>query len=61
MRFSQEEMTTAKRLRERGLAWNPHPGHYVWDENGLIEKSSPFQEGIYFILDLKHFCGVPAP
>jgi hypothetical protein len=27
----------------------------VWDENGLIEKPSPFQEGVYFILDLKHF------
>ena len=55
MRFSSEEIEGAKRMRESGLAWEPQPGHYVWDDRGLIEKPSPFQEGIYFILDLKHF------
>jgi hypothetical protein len=55
MRFTTALIDRAKALRTLGLAWDPKPGHYVWDENALIEKPSPFQEGVYFILDLKHF------
>jgi hypothetical protein len=55
MQFSAEEMQWAKHLRDLGLCWEPRPGHYVWDETGCIEQPSPFQEGVYFILDLKHF------
>jgi hypothetical protein len=55
MHFSTALIDRAKTLRSLGLAWDPKPGHYVWDENALIEKPSPFQEGVYFILDLKHF------
>ncbi|MGE0528843.1 MAG: hypothetical protein AB7P49_17395, partial [Bdellovibrionales bacterium] len=45
----------ARQLRDLGLPWEPQPGHYVWDEKGIIEQPSPFQERVYFILDLKHF------
>lgn len=45
----------AKQLRDLGLPWEPRPGHYVWDEAGLIDRPSPFQERVYFILALKHF------
>jgi len=55
MQFSNRLIDGAKRLRYLGLAWEPRPGHYVWDQAGLIDTPSPFQEGVYFILDLKHF------
>lgn len=55
MQFSAQEMYWAKQLHEFGLPWEPCPGHYVWDVAGFIEQPSPFQEGVYFILDLKHF------
>ena len=55
MQFSAEEIHLAKQLRYLGLPWEPQPGHYIWDEAGLIDQPSPFQERVYFILDLKHF------
>ena len=55
MRFSQDEIDAARRLKLMGLDWVPSPGHYVYDEVGVIEKPSPFQDRVYFILDLKHF------
>ena len=55
MQFSAQEIYQAKELRNLGLAWEPQPGHFVWDEAGIIEQPSPFQDGVYFILDLKHF------
>ncbi len=55
MAFSADELELAQLLKNRGLAWTPTPGHYVLDESELIERESPFQDRIYFILDLKHF------
>ena len=55
MQFSAQEIHGATQLRDLGLGWEPQPGQYVWDEAGLIEPPSPFQNGVYFILDLKHF------
>ena len=55
MRFSQNEIEAARRLKELGLTWYPAPGQFVFDEEGVIEQHSPFQERVYFILDLKHF------
>lgn len=55
MRFSADEIQWAKHLHDLGLPWEPRPGHYVWDEAGYIEQPSPFQDRVYFILDLKHF------
>ncbi len=54
-KFTDDEIKKATELKRLGLSWLPRPGHYVWDEEGLIEKSSPFQPRVYFILDLKHF------
>jgi hypothetical protein len=55
MTFSKQEIETAKRLRTLALPWHPQPGHFVWDEMHMIEAPSPFQDQVYFILDLKHF------
>jgi hypothetical protein len=55
MHFSDPIIARARSLRSLGLAWEPRPGHFVWDERSSIEVPSPFQEGVYFILDLKHF------
>jgi len=55
MRFSQQEIDAARLLRELGLSWFPAPGHFVFDEAGVIEQPSPFQERVYFILELKYF------
>ena len=55
MRFSPQDIDAARRLRELGLSWFPAPGHFVFDEAGVIEQPSPFQDRVYFILDLKHF------
>jgi hypothetical protein len=55
MRFTDEEISLARQLRDRGLTWEPAVGHFVYDETDLIEVPSPFQERVYFILDMKHF------
>ena len=55
MRFPSSLIERAKTLRKLGLEWEPQVGHYVFDGQSLIEKSSPFQPGVYYILDLKHF------
>jgi hypothetical protein len=55
MKFSNQEIEIAKKLHGLELAWHPQAGQYVFDLKGIIEKSSPFQEGVYFILDIKHF------
>ncbi len=55
MKFSPQEIDAAIQLHQLGLPWEPQSGHYVWDKTGLIEQPSPFQNGVYFILDLKHF------
>jgi hypothetical protein len=55
MRFSEDEILLALELCMLGLPWEPQPGHYVWDADGLIDCPSPFHDRVYFILDLKHF------
>jgi hypothetical protein len=55
MHFSAEQIELAHQLKAAGLAWQPAVGHYVHDPTELIEQPSPFQERVYFILDLKHF------
>ena len=55
MKFSENEIEMAQKLHELGLPWQPKSGDYVYDIKGIIEKASPFQEGVYFILDIKHF------
>lgn len=53
--YADTVIDLARRLKRLGLPWEPCPGHYVYDETGLIEPPSPFRARVYFILDLKHF------
>jgi hypothetical protein len=53
--FSSRHCKLAKRLKEKGLEWEPHVGCFVWDENEHISAFSPFPNRIYFILNLGHF------
>lgn len=53
--FTQQEIDIARRLKAAGLGWEPEPGHFVFDEDNVVEAPSPFLENVYFILDLKHF------
>ena len=55
MKFSEQEIEIAKKLHELNVKWKPQAGQYVYDLKGIIEKSSPFQTGVYFILDIRHF------
>lgn len=55
MRFTPAEIELARKAKQLGLNWTPQVGQYVWDEQGLIECSSPFHDQVFFILDLKHF------
>jgi hypothetical protein len=53
--FSDEELELAQLFKAYGLDWTPAPGQYVLDQGQLIEAPSPFQDRVYFILELKHF------
>lgn len=44
MKFKENEIKFAKRLRKQGLQWGPKTGHYVYDETGFCKQPSPFQE-----------------
>ena len=48
-------LTLKRKLHDSKLPWQPQAGNYVYDIKGIIEKSSPFQEKVFFILDIKHF------
>ncbi len=51
MQFRPEEIEMARQPRRLGLPWEPKAGHYVYDETGLCRKTSPFQDGMYFVLN----------
>ena len=55
MKFNDEELQLAQLFKAFGLEWQPSVGDYVLDQSDLINKSSPFQERVYFILDLELF------
>jgi hypothetical protein len=55
MRFTDEEIILARKLRDEGLPWEPAAGHYVYDETGFCKQSSPFQDRVYFILNYSYF------
>ena len=57
-RFTSEEIKLAAAMKARGLRWEPHVGHYVYDMTGLVKKSSPFQDGVYFVLNYDYFMGL---
>lgn len=49
MRFTESEKDWATRLRGAGLAWDPQPGHYVFDIDGILKAGSPFQAGVHLV------------
>lgn len=55
MHFCDEELELAQLFKAYGIEWQPAVGMYVLDQSELIEVPSPFQDRVYFILDLKHF------
>lgn len=55
MKFSDPEIAIAKELRRLNVPWTPSVGHYVLDETGVVERGSPFQRGVYFVLNYDHF------
>jgi hypothetical protein len=55
MQFSPQEIDMAREFRRLGLPWEPRAGHYVFDETGFCRKGSPFQDGVYFILNYDYF------
>lgn len=55
MRFTENEIEKAIRLRGAGLEWDPQPGHYAFDIDGVMKAGSPFQAGVYMITSLSAF------
>ncbi len=55
MKFTDEEIQLAKKLKRSNVPWTPSVGHYVLDETGVVQRGSPFQEGVYFVLNYDHF------
>lgn len=55
LRFSERAIELAAELKRAGLAWQPEPGHFVYDSDGVLPHTSPFQDHVFFILELKHF------
>ena len=49
MRFTESEIAWAARLRGAGLQWDPQPGQYVFDIDGVMKAGSPFQAGVYLV------------
>jgi hypothetical protein len=55
MQFTSDQIDIAKTLKQLGLPWEPHVGHYVYDANRICPKSSPFQDRVYFVLNFDCF------
>lgn len=55
MRFTDSEIASAIKLKQLGLAWEPAVGHYVCDTGRVVKPSSPFQDGVYFLLNYDCF------
>ncbi len=53
--FSSEEIRQAGAMKARGLKWEPQVGHYVYDMTRMVKKPSPFQDGVYFVLNYDYF------
>ncbi len=55
MKFSNDQIELACQLKTSGLPWQPSVGHYAFDRERKIKPGSPFQDRIYFFLDLACF------
>ncbi len=49
MRFTESEIQLASRLRGAGLQWQPQPGHFVFDIDGVVKAGSPFQASVHLM------------
>ena len=55
MFFTEQQLQQAIRLNSLGLAWKPSEGHYIYDADRLLTPTSPFQNHVYFLLDISCF------
>lgn len=55
IQFTETEIQLARQLRSLGLPWTPMPGQFVLDESGLVQRESPFQSGVFFVLNYEYF------
>lgn len=55
MRFEDDLIEMAIRFKKMKLDWEPAVGHYVYDADGVVESGSPFQDGVYFLLNYDCF------
>jgi len=55
MNFSERMIELAREFRTGGVPWEPGPGQYVLDCYDVVKRESPFQDGVYFILNFPHF------
>ena len=54
-RFSDREIELALEFKSLGLEWEPFVGNYVFDAEGAVTQSSPFQDRVYFLLNYDCF------
>jgi hypothetical protein len=55
VKFTQRLIDIAIELKKLELPWEPAVGNYVYDVNNVVKPSSPFQEGVYFLLNYDCF------
>ena len=55
MEFSSQQIEFAVAFKQRGLPWEPAVGNYVYDTHRVLPASSPFQDGVYFLLNYECF------
>lgn len=53
--FTDEQIRQALRLKQLGLPWKPQAGHFLLDPTGFCQQPSPFQPGVFFILNYDYF------
>ena len=54
--YRDEEIEIAIRCKPQfDRHWTPAVGHYVYDQSGLVDRPSPFQTGVYFVLNEAYF------
>ncbi|MCS7469398.1 hypothetical protein NZK35_22325 [Stieleria sp. ICT_E10.1] len=55
MTFTDRMIELAIAMKSAGVPWQPSAGHYVLDQDRVVQRASPFQEHVYFVLNLPHF------
>ena len=55
MEFSDQQIKLATELKAAGLPWQPQQGQYIFDIHERIKPGSPFQKGVYYLLDFDCF------